>query len=121
MIMARQPEHVWPIGGRHCDKPLSQMPSDYLVWAAQTLKLSTGLREAVAGELRARGEHAPEPPPWSPPPCRRCGVAGLLCSWAWDSLGRRYVPAACAGCGCWLANAPCRPPFTEMADAGGDA
>jgi hypothetical protein len=109
-----EPAHVLPFG-RHKGVPLAEVPNAYLQWAIRTVKLSSGLYSAVAAELRERGTFTPDPPEWVPPPCRRCGVAGIRCSWQVDSLGRRHVRAACASCGFFLAMAPARQPFTDLA------
>ena len=37
--------------GKYRSLPLLQVPSDYLAWALRTVKLSGGMRQAVAGEL----------------------------------------------------------------------
>jgi hypothetical protein len=104
--------------GNNKGVPLPQVPTDYLGWLLRDCNLSSGLREAVAGELRARGEYTPDPPEWTPPPCRLCGVAGYRCSWYVDSLQRRHIRVSCAGCNCYLGCAPGREPFITQANGG---
>jgi hypothetical protein len=68
-------QHFLPFG-KHRGKPLPQVPTGYLRWALDTVKLSTGLRAAVRGELLSRGVHpsrlSPEPVP-RPVRCPWCG------------------------------------------------
>ena len=54
-------DHRLPFG-RHQNKPLAEVPADYLGWLLREAKLSSGLRSAVAGELERRGLVAPPQP-----------------------------------------------------------
>src|SRR5262249_25486481 len=57
----------------------------YLQWAIGTVKLSTGVRAAVAAELERRGVRPPSPPPPRPPgPCWRCGSTQYRHTWQQD-------------------------------------
>jgi hypothetical protein len=107
--------------GRHKGVPLQEVPASYLEWAARTLKLSSGLRAAVAGELERRGRKVPLPPPgeWDRPPgpCRECGCPDVLYAWAEDRLGRKRIRAECAGCRRSRGTPPSRPPYSTAADA----
>jgi hypothetical protein len=59
-------EIVIPIG-EHKGKPPRDVPSDYLRWMLDKVKLSTGVRTAICEALRSRGLPAPPPPPVIPP------------------------------------------------------
>jgi hypothetical protein len=101
--------------GKHKDKALSAIPADYLQWLT-TIKLSSGLRLAVADELRGRGVTVAEATP-PPPQCMRCKERTRISySWHEDSLGRRRIKRTC-GCGASLAFAPHTEPFLSLADA----
>jgi hypothetical protein len=102
--------------GRHRGQPLSAVPSSYLAWLLREVKLSSGLRAAVAAELAGRGIGVPPPPPFVPAACRRCGPAGHSFRWAQDRRGGRRVRVQCGRCHAYLGFAPCRPPFTTKAD-----
>jgi hypothetical protein len=104
--------------GKHRGKELGSVPSDYLLWGLRELKLSSGLRAAVAGELARRNVEAPAPPAPRPvPPCGRCGSAEYRCRWFVDSTNRRHVRATCARCGNGLGFLPSASPFSDEADA----
>jgi uncharacterized protein (DUF3820 family) len=111
-----QTEHRLPFG-RHKNKALAEVPSDYLRWAIHECKLSSGLRLAVAEELTRRGiEVPPPPPPPTIPKCHRCGDAGYSCRWQADAAGRKQIRASCHCCGGFLTFPPCIPPFTTEAN-----
>jgi hypothetical protein len=111
--------HVVPFG-RHKGKPLPEVPASYLDWLLREVKLSTGLRNAVAGELARRGVAVPPPPaPKPPPPCSRCRGSALRLEWMEDSLGRRQVRRSCAGCGGFRGFAGQSP--ANVAEADGNA
>ena len=90
--------------GKHARRPLADVPRDYLAWVLRTVKLSSGLRAAVAAELVRRGIQAPPPPP--PPPaekplqsCGRCGsVEPPRLSWHEIADGRRQIRRTCPHC-----------------------
>jgi hypothetical protein len=103
--------------GMYKGKPLAAVPAGYLTWLLREAKLSSGIRAAVAAELRSRGRRPPDPPPPRVPACPRCGDAGFACAWQEDRGGGRRVRAGCVGCGGYLAFLPCRPPYTDEADA----
>jgi uncharacterized protein (DUF3820 family) len=103
--------------GKYKGKTLEQVPSSYLSWLAENCKLSSGLRLAVAAELRTRGVAVAEQPAPAEPTCPRCGPrTALTYSWHEDSLGRRRIKRTCR-CGCSLAFAPHISPFVELANA----
>jgi hypothetical protein len=109
--------HVLPFG-RHRDRPLSEVPSDYLQWAIRECKLSSGVRTAVTDELRRRNVETPAPAP--PRPLIRCPDhrhAELLLFWMQDSLGRVRIRAECSVCRRSTDHPPCVSPYTELADA----
>jgi hypothetical protein len=96
------------------------VPTDYLQWALRTLKLSSGLREAVVAELRGRGIFVPpqEPPAWVVRPCHRCGDTDYLGFWMQDRRGLKRIQLECATCSTFLGFPPSRPPFSDLADLG---
>jgi hypothetical protein len=103
--------------GRHKDKPLAEVPVDYLRWALRECRLGSGLRAAVAGELQRRGEGVPAPPP--PRPLVRCRThpeAPPLLLWIEDRLGRRRIRAECSVCRRLTDHPPCVAPYTTEAD-----
>jgi hypothetical protein len=103
--------------GKHAGRPLTEIPDGYLHWLL-TIKLGSGLRLAVADELRTRGQHVPEQPPPRPPRCPTCRSASepRYC-WQEDSTGRRRIRAECAACQRWLGFAPEVEPYTRMANS----
>jgi hypothetical protein len=111
-------DHRLPFG-RHQNKPLAEVPGDYLAWALSAVKLSSGLRQALADELRSRGlTPPPQPPPRPVLPCRDCGAgAPVSFAWAEDKLGRRFIRASCARCKRTVDHPPTVPPYSDMADA----
>jgi hypothetical protein len=110
-------DHQLPFG-KHRGKPPSAVPSDYLSWLLRTVKLSTGLRAAVRGELVSRGVALPpEPPPPPEPSCQRCGKVPLVYGWAQDRNGNRRIRRECSRCGAWLGVAPLVPEYIARADA----
>jgi hypothetical protein len=103
--------------GRHKDKPLGEVPADYLRWALRECRLSSGLHLAVSEELRRRGIDVPPPPP--PRPLRRCPdhpQAALVCRWFEDAQGRRRIRADCSRCQRYADYPPVVPPYTTEAD-----
>jgi hypothetical protein len=113
---------VEPIGsipfGKHKDRPLSTVPTDYLQWAVRSLKLSSGLRAALSAELACRGVEVPPAPPLRPlPACQRCPGVRPLLSWLQDSLGRDRIKIECARCHQSLGFAPQVSPYVEQANA----
>jgi hypothetical protein len=95
---------------------VDRIDTGYLRWLL-TIKLSSGLRAAVAGELCRRGVPVPDPPPHVPPSCPRCRAATVIgYSWYEDRLGRRFIKRRCR-CGEDLGFAPHRPEFVARADA----
>jgi hypothetical protein len=119
---AQQSEHRLPFG-KHRGRPLAEVPADYLLWALQECKLSSGLRAAIAAEYERRyatceildaPPPAPEPSPL--PACRQCGVAGIIAHWQEDCAGGRRIRGECVRCGrflCWL---PQLEPWIRQAD-----
>jgi hypothetical protein len=89
----------------------------YLQWLL-TIKLSSGLRLAVADELRRRGRQAPEPAPPAPQlPCPQCGGREFRHRRLEDALGRRHIRRACARCGQKCGFAPHGEPYLSEAEA----
>ena len=118
MIGTEPPAPTLPFG-RHKDKPLGEVPADYLLWLVRKCKLSSGLRTTIAGELSRRGVEVPAPPPPRPiPPCRDCGPgAGHVLFWMQDRVGRKRIRAECKRCRRLVDHPPCVPPYSTMADA----
>lgn len=85
--------------GRHKGEPLTTVPTSYLDWCLRTVKLSTGLRLAVADELRRRGVQTPALPLPPPRACHRCGSADVRIVWHQHSDGRRQTHGTCQRCG----------------------
>jgi hypothetical protein len=103
--------------GKWKGSDIRDVPGDYLAWALRTVRLSSGVRQAIAEELRGRGVAVPPlPPPLPPPACYRCGGVQLRHSWFEDRLGRRQVRRECDRCGQSLGFAPCVSPYTDEAD-----
>src|SRR5262245_46020848 len=100
--------------GRWKGRDLAEVDTGYLQWALRTVKLSTGVRLAVAAELRRRDRSVPEQPPPAPPRCPDCKSASepRYC-WQEDSTGRRRIRTECAACQRWLGFAPEVEPFTS--------
>lgn len=104
--------------GRHKDKPLAEVPSSYLAWALANVKLSTGLRAALSGELDRRGVAAPPPPPPPPPPtCHQCGGVDILYHWMQLVTGARRIKRLCRRCCRSLGFAPEVEPYIGLATA----
>lgn len=111
--------HVLPFG-KWKNRPLADIDSGYLKWALSTIKLSSGLRAALADELVNRGEAPPAVPEPKAvvPACPRCGPGGKVSyEWAEDRLGRRQVRQSCRACGRSLGYAPRVSPYIELANA----
>lgn len=100
--------------GMHKQKPLSEVPSDYLRWLIRTAKLSPGLRGPIAAELTRRGIKTPPAPPAAPPVCRKHPDATPRYSWRADALGRRHIRAECGSCGRHLQYVPQVEPFLSL-------
>lgn len=109
--------HVLPFG-KHKNQPLDEVPTGYFLWMfREGVKLSSGLRAAVAAELQARGVPAPAPPS----PCNRCGCPAVKHSWTECCNGTRQVSRNCARCESFRGFAPRIAPFTTEADAAASA
>jgi hypothetical protein len=103
--------------GKHRGHPLADVPVGYLTWVLRECKLSSGLRLAVADELRRRNVRPPVPTVPPPPACSDCGpAAGVGYTWAEDRRGRKYIHRQCSACGRWLGHAPLRPQYVVLAD-----
>jgi hypothetical protein len=109
------PTPILPFG-KHKGQPLADVPGDYLRWALLTVKLSSGLRTAVADELTRRGVPVPDPPPPRVPPCPRCAAGDFVVRSQEDRLGRRQLRAECARCRKWLTYLPATPTYRAAAD-----
>jgi hypothetical protein len=108
--------------GKHQGRPLPEVPPDYLKWLLRACKLSSGLRDAVAGELQSRGlEAPPQAPPRPVAPCRDHPGAGVHYRWQEDRAGRKHIRAECASCHRFLTFPPVRPAYTGLADAASSA
>ena len=106
--------------GKHAGQPLDTVPTPYLDWLAREARLSSGLRAAVAAELRARGSTPPPPArlrAGCPVRCTRCGSTELRHSWHEYRNGQRQIRRACGRCGTWLGSAPQTPEAVAEADA----
>lgn len=103
--------------GKHKGQDLPAIPTDYLRWCLSACKLSSGLRQAVAGELHRRGVEAPGPPPRPAPQCGRCPGAGYLALWQEDRVGGRRIRAECGQCRRYLEFLPQVEPYLSQADA----
>jgi hypothetical protein len=115
--MNRTPGMTLPFG-KHKDKVLPDVPTDYLRWLLGAAKLSSGLRTAVVAELLRRGFDVPQPPPARPlRVCPHHPRAGVSCHWCEDSLGRRHIRAQCKQCGRKTDGPPLVEPYVSMADA----
>jgi hypothetical protein len=122
MFLPKQegPDKVPPMlpFGRYRGVPLGAVPSEYLRWALANVKLSSGLRRDMAGELTGRGVTPPPPPPPRPlPSCPRCPLGTALAHWQEDRLGRRRIKASCFLCGRGLGFLPEVEPYIGQADA----
>jgi hypothetical protein len=108
--------------GQHRGEALDSVPADYLEWLLKTVKLSSGMRALVAGELERRGfTPPPASPPPTPPRCSKCPGEDFSCTWAVDAIGRRHIRATCAACGrhlCYLPQVLAGPPPAGVAAAG---
>jgi uncharacterized protein (DUF3820 family) len=70
-------EHHLPYGA-HRDRPLTEVPTDHLVWFLRECKPPYGLHWGVCEELARRGLDCPVPLPAPPvmPRCRKCPRGG---------------------------------------------
>lgn len=104
--------------GRHKGRPPAEVPTSYLNWLIRTVKLSSGLRAAVAAELQSRGSSVPPAPAPAPPrDCRTCPGAEILCLWGEARNGRRFIWGECSRCRRSVGHLPLVPPYTTRADA----
>jgi hypothetical protein len=103
--------------GRHQGKALAEVPADYLQWLLRSIKLSSGVRGAVAGELTRRGIQAPDPSPRPEPRCGRHPAAGFRCLWGEDTIARKFIRAECVRCRQSLGIMPKVEPYVSQADA----
>ena len=84
--------------GRHRGKLLPDVPSDYLAWLLRAVKLSRGLRDAVAAELVGRGVAAPPPPALPAPggvPAAQAGATAIG-GWMTVAAAARFAASATA-------------------------
>jgi hypothetical protein len=103
--------------GKHKGRPLSDVPASYLSWLL-TIKLSSGLRAAVEGELRRRGQTVREQQPLPTPRCPDCRSASEpVFRWQQRRDGQRVIRSECGACQRFIAFAPRVEPYTSMADA----
>lgn len=103
--------------GKYKSVPLPNVPTSYLRWAAENLKLSAGLRHAVEVELGKRGVIVPPAPPRPPKRCPQCPGAPVLLYWYVVKGGRRTIRADCSRCNQWLGAAALTPENVAAADA----
>lgn len=109
--------HTMPFG-KYKSVPVAAVPSDYLQWLAKVCKLSSGLRQAIAAELQARGATVPEPPAAKPPlPCPHCGESKLAHHWLQTRNNRRQISRTCSRCKASLGFAPQVEPYIAEADS----
>src|SRR6266508_761495 len=106
--------------GKHKGIPLPDVPTDYLLWALATVKLSSGIWAAAVAELASRGIQPPlrreSPSACWRGPCHRCGDRQVNYRWHEYRNGVRQVRASCARCGQQLGHAPRTSPYTDEAD-----
>jgi hypothetical protein len=96
------------------------VPTDYLVWFLANVKSSSGLAQAIAGELRARGRGVPLPELPPEPACPDCGLdTRIHYGWLETSNGERRIQRLC-GCGQVLGFAPQVEPFLSLAERSAD-
>jgi hypothetical protein len=101
--------------GKYKGLSLAMVPGSYLAWVLREVKLSSGLRAAVADELARRGVPAPAPPR----PLRACPLHPgdkPICLWSEDTLGRRLIRCECPTCHRATDYAPLVSPYTDEAD-----
>jgi hypothetical protein len=104
--------------GQHRGVPLPNVPTPYLLWLLREVKLSPGLRGNVADELARRGVEAPQPPPYRPPTCQKCGPrSGLLASWMQDAAGKKRIRGECGQCRAYLGFLPQQEPYLSQANS----
>jgi hypothetical protein len=105
--------------GKWKGHPLGDIDTSYLAWVLREWKLSSGLRIAVADELRRRGLAVPEQPLPSPPRCPNCTDSNApRYGWQEDSTGRRRIRVECGACQKWLGFAPEVEPYLTLAAQG---
>jgi len=105
--------------GKHKGVPLPEVDTGYLQWALRTVKLSSGIRQAVAAELERRGATVPPPAVnenacWRGP-CGRCG-GSVRYEWQEFSNGTKQIRATCRACGGSCGHAPRVEPFITEAN-----
>lgn len=111
----RLPEPVFHFG-RHKNRPLANIPGDYLLWALKTVKLTSRLREAVRPELTRRGAKVPASPPASPRACPQCGGMDIQATWRTASNGALHIRGTCHDCGAWCGSLPQTPENVRAAN-----
>jgi hypothetical protein len=112
-------QHRLPFG-KHRGKTPAAVPTDYLAWLLANVKLSSGLHQAVAEELRARGRGVPLPGVPPEPACPDCGLdTRLFYGWLETSNGERRIQRLCA-CGRALGLAPHVEPYLGLAERSAD-
>jgi hypothetical protein len=106
--------------GKHKGKSPAEVPCDYLVWLLTNVRLSSGLRLAVASELRARGRPVRLPGLPPEPVCPHCGLdTRIYYGWLEASNGERRIQRLC-GCGKPLGFAPHVEPYLTLAERSAD-
>jgi hypothetical protein len=112
-------QHRLPFG-KHRGKTPAAVPTDYLVWFLANVKPSSGLAQAIAGELRARGRGVPLPGLPPEPACPDCGLdTRIHYGWLEASNGERRIQRLC-GCGRALGLAPHVEPYLSFAEKSAD-
>lgn len=113
-------QRVW--FGRHRGKLVSEVDTGWLGWSLRQdkVKLSAGLRAAVAAELQRRGVEVPPVPPYTVPPCRRCRGTEVRVTWQQTSDGTRRLRGTCGRCNGYLRFLPMTPEWIAQANVAAD-